>query len=79
MKILVSKLDRRTKESDLKKIFEEFGEVQTCSLVMDQKNGASKGFGFIEMPNSAEAEVAITNLDRKTVGNNIIRVKQAQD
>ena len=78
MKLLVSKLDRRTKEQELKKIFEEFGDVDACSVVMDPKTAASKGFGFIEMPNSAEANLAIRNINNKTIGNNKIRVKAAQ-
>ena len=78
MKLLISKLDRRTKEQELKKIFEEYGDVESCSLVMDPKKGASKGFAFIEMPKSAEANLAIRNLNNKTIGNNKIRVKAAQ-
>ena len=37
------------------------------------------GFGFVEMPKSGEAKVAIKNLNNKTVGSNKIRVKKAED
>jgi len=50
MKILVRNLDRLTTEEELKALFQEFGAVQSCSLVIDRDSGESKGFGFIEMP-----------------------------
>ncbi len=78
MKILVRNLDRLTTEEELKALFQEFGAVQSCSLVIDRDSGESKGFGFVEMPKSGEAKAAIKNLNNKTVGSNIIRVKKAE-
>jgi RNA recognition motif-containing protein len=79
MKLLVRNLDRLTTEEELKAIFQKFGKVQFCNLVIDQDSGASKGFGFIEMPKSGEAKAAIKNLNGKTIGTNKIRVKKAED
>ena len=79
MKLLVRNLDRSTTEEALKGLFQEFGAVQSCDLVMDQDSGESKGFGFVEMPKSGEAKSAIKNLNNKTVGSNKIRVKKAED
>lgn len=79
MKLLVRNLDRLTTEEQLKNLFQEFGSVQSCNLVMDQVSGASKGFGFVEMPKPGEAKAAIKRLNNKTVGNNNIRVKKAED
>jgi RNA recognition motif-containing protein len=79
MKILIRNLDRVTSEEELKALFQEFGAVQSCSLVMDRDSGTSKGFGFIDMPKSGEAKAAIKKLNNKTVGNNKIRVKKAED
>jgi RNA recognition motif-containing protein len=79
MKILVRNLDRLTTEEELKVLFQEFGAVQSCSLVMDRDSGASKGFGFIDMPKSGEAKAAIKKLNNKTIGSNKIRVKKAED
>jgi RNA recognition motif-containing protein len=79
MKLLVRNLDRLTTEEELKGLFQEFGAVQSCTLVIDRDSGESKGFGFIEMPKSGEAKAAIKNLNNKTVGNNKIRVKKAED
>jgi len=79
MKLLVRNLDRATTETELKSIFEEFGTVQSCNLVMDQVSGESKGFGFIEMPKAGEAKAAIKSLNNKSIGSNKIRVKKAED
>ena len=79
MKLLIRNLDRVTTEKELKDLFQEFGTVQSCNLVMDKGTGASKGFGFIEMPKTGEAKAAIKNLNNQTVGENKIRVKKAED
>ena len=79
MKLLVRNLDRSTTEDELKDIFEEFGAVQSCNIVMDRATGVSKGFGFIEMPKVGDAKAAIKNLNQKTIGNNAVRVKKAEE
>jgi len=79
MKLLIRNLDRLTTEEELKDLFEKIGIVQSCTLVMDKVSGESKGFGFIEMPKSGEAKIAIKKLNNKTVGSNNIRVKKAED
>ena len=78
MKLLVRNLDRLTTEEELKGLFEEFGAVQSCNLILDRDSGESKGFGFIEMPKIGEAKVAVKNLNNKTIGANKIRVKKAE-
>ena len=79
MKILIRNLDRATTEDELKNLFHEFGEVQSCDLVIDRETRQSKGFGFVEMPKGGEAKAAIKNLNNKTIGSNKIRVKKAED
>lgn len=79
MKILVRNLDRTTTEEELRRVFEDFGLVQSCNLVLDKKTGLSKGFGFVEMPKVGEAKSAIKHMNNKTLGNNSIRVKKAVD
>ena len=59
-------------------MFESFGRVQSCSLVLDKATGYSKGFGFVEMPKPGEAKAAMKNLNGKEVGGNKIRVKKAE-
>ena len=78
MKLLVRNLDRSTTVEELKVLFQEYGAVQSCNLVMDQNSGVSKGFGFIEMPKAGEAKAAIKCLNNKALGSNRIRVKKAE-
>ena len=79
MKLLIRNLDRSTTEKELEELFQEFGKIQSCNLVMDQNSGASKGFGFVEMPSPGEAKAAMKTLNNKVVGSNKIRVKKAED
>ena len=59
-------------------MFEAYGRVQSCNLVMDNTTGSSKGFGFVEMPKPGEAKAAMKNLNGKDVAGNRIRVKKAE-
>ncbi|VAW69975.1 RNA-binding protein [hydrothermal vent metagenome] len=78
MKILVRNLARSTTEAELRTLFEAHGTVQSCSLVMDQDTGVSKGFGFIEMPKQGDAKAAMKELNGINVEGNKIRVKKAE-
>ncbi len=79
MKLLARNLDRLTTEEELSDLFQAFGHVQSCSLVIDRASGKSKGFGFIEMPKVGEAKIAMKSLNHKTIGGNKIRVKKAEE
>ena len=78
MKLLVRNLARTTTEPEVKALFESFGAVQSCALVLDTKSGGSKGFAFVEMPKPGEAKAATKNLNGKEVDGNTIRVKKAE-
>lgn len=78
MKLLIRNLTRNTKESELKALFESYGSVQSCTLVLDKDTGISKGFGFVEMPKIGEAKAAMKNLNGKDVAGSKIRVKKAE-
>lgn len=78
MKLLVRNLDRNTTEAELRTLFEAFGKVQSCTIVMDKYTNKSKGFGFVEIPKPGEAKAAMKNLNNKEVGSNKIRVKRAE-
>ena len=79
MKLLIRNLDRSTTEEELKILFEEYGTVQSCNLVLDKTTSESKGFAFVEMPRPGEAKAALKTLNGKEVANNKIRVKKAED
>ncbi|BDS07204.1 RNA-binding protein [Oceaniferula spumae] len=79
MKIIIRNLSRSTTEAEVRNLFEAFGEVTSCDLVMDKQTGGSKGFGFVEMSNVKSAKFAIKNLNDKTIANSRIRVKVAEE
>ena len=79
MKLLIRNLSRSTTEAELKALFDEYGSVQFCTLVMDKVSGESKGFGFVEMPKTGDAKAAVKNLNGKKIAGNKIRVKKAEE
>jgi len=78
MKLLIRNLARSTTEEELRLLFEAYGQVQSCNLVLDQKTKQSKGFGFVEMPKHGEAKAAMKILNGEDVAGNRIRVKKAE-
>lgn len=75
MKIIILNLNRNTKEGQLNKMFNKYGTVESCNLVIDKEKGTSKGFGFVEMPNEDEANAAIIGIHGTKLDNQKIRVK----
>jgi RNA recognition motif-containing protein len=65
-------------ETELREMFAPFGAVETVSLVTDRDTGRSRGFGFVEMANDAEAATAITGLDGKDSGGRPLTVNEAR-
>lgn len=79
MKLLIRNLSRSTTESEVRGLFESYGKVQSCNLVMDAVTGKSKGFGFVEMPNNGEGKAAMKNLNGMELSGCNIRVKRAEE
>ncbi|MDR1491755.1 MAG: RNA-binding protein [Planctomycetaceae bacterium] len=77
MRIYVGNLNYRTTKEGLRTAFEEFGTVSASDVVTDRATGQSKGFGFVEMPDSAEANAAIDALDGKELDSRTIKVNEA--
>lgn len=78
MNIFVGSLPFKLQEADLREIFEEHGEVSSAKIITDKFSGRSKGFGFVEMPNDAEAQAAIDELNGAEVDGRAIVVNQAE-
>ena len=78
MKLLIRNLARTTTESELLELFEAFGKIQSCSLILDKETGGSKGFAFIEMPMIGEAKAAMKAINGTEVAGNKLRVKRAE-
>lgn len=78
MKLIVLNLPRDFGEKDLEKLFKVHGNVTACTVVLNGKNGISKGFGFVEMEREEDAMVAIEKLHGTKVNKSKIRVKPAK-
>jgi len=77
MKLIVLNLPRDFSEDALAKLFKAHGNIKACDLVLDEKTGKSKGFGFVEMALDHEADIAIKELHGSKLNKNKIRVKPA--
>ncbi|MEE4116249.1 MAG: RNA-binding protein [Marinilabiliaceae bacterium] len=77
MNIFVANLSFQTKEEELKKLFEDFGEVESVKIITDRYSDRSKGYGFVEMPVEEEAIKAIESLNEKEMNGRNIVVKKA--
>ena len=78
MNLYVGNLPYRITEDELRATFEEFGEVSSCTIIKDKVTGQSKGFGFLEMPESAAGQAAITNLNGRDLMGRKINVNEAR-
>ena len=78
MNIYVSNLSFGINDEDLNGFFSPFGEVTSARVVNDKFSGKSRGFGFVEMPDTAAAQKAIAELDNGMVDGRNIRVMEAR-
>ena len=78
MNIFVGNLAFTTTEDELAQLFEPFGTVSQARIAMDRETGRSRGFGFVEMPNDAEAEAAIEELHGATIGGRQLTVNESR-
>ena len=78
MKIFVAKLAFKTTADDLRALFEQFGTVDSCKVIMDHETGRSKCYGFVEMPNDDEAYKAIVETDETVFMGNELQVKKSR-
>jgi RNA recognition motif-containing protein len=79
MNIYVGNLHFNVNEDELRKSFEEYGEVASVKIITDKYSGRSKGFGFVEMLNDKEAKEAIENLDGAEIKGRAVNVNQARE
>ncbi|MGL6193256.1 MAG: RNA recognition motif domain-containing protein, partial [Thermoguttaceae bacterium] len=78
MKLYVGNLSYRTTEDEIRDLFEKHGTVDSVSVIIDRESGRSKGFAFVEMSDSNEANAAISALDGTSLGERNIAVNEAR-
>jgi len=77
-KLYVGNLSFNTSTQDLEAMFGEVGTVQSATVLEDRETGRSRGFGFVEMSSSEEANTAIATLDGKEVDGRNLKVNEAK-
>jgi RNA recognition motif-containing protein len=77
-KLYVGNLSYNTNDSSLKDLFAQVGSVASAIVIMDKMTGRSKGFGFVELENDADAETAIAKYNGMEVDGRKLTVNEAR-
>ena len=77
-KLYVGNLPYTVRDEDLQQSFGQFGSVTSAKVMMERDTGRSKGFGFVEMGNDAEAQAAIGGMNGQSLGGRSITVNEAR-
>ena len=78
MNIYVGNLPYSIDRDQLREIFAQFGEVRAARIVIDRESGKSKGYGFVDMDNDAEANEAISKLNGTEIGGRKAVINEAR-
>ena len=76
--IFVGNLSYRATEDAVRSMFETYGAVERVNLVTDRDTGQARGFGFVEMSNSAEADRAIADLNGRELDGRALNINEAR-
>ena len=77
-KIYVGNLSFQTTEGEITQAFSDFGPVESVSIITDRDTGRSKGFGFVQMADGADADKAINALNGTEVAGRKLTVNEAR-
>lgn len=76
--IYVGNLSWTATQDDLYELFSQYGKVTRAQVIMDRETGRSRGFGFVEMEDDAEAQKAIEALNNFSHQNRPLTVNEAR-
>ena len=76
--IYVGNLSFETTEQELGDHFASIGEVKSAKIITDRETGKPRGFGFVEMVNSADTPEAIKQLDGVSLSGRELKVNEAK-
>jgi RNA recognition motif-containing protein len=79
MNIYVANISFKTVDDELRDLFEQYGEVSSARIISDKFTGKSRGFGFVEMPDSAAAEKAIEEMNGYEFMTKVLVVNEARE
>lgn len=78
MNLYIGNLSHDVTDEDLREAFEAYGTVASAKVIRDNFTGMSRGFGFVEMPNNAEADVAMKTLNGEELKGKNIKISEAR-
>ena len=78
-KLFVGGLSWGTDDQGLRDAFERFGPVSDAKVIMERDTGRSRGFGFVTVENSADAQDAVSQMDGAQLDGRSLRVNEAQE
>jgi RNA recognition motif-containing protein len=78
MNIYVGNLSYDLTEDELRDAFGAHGQVSSAKIIMDRYTGRSRGFGFVEMPDQSEGEIAVREMDGAMLGGRPLKVNEAR-
>ncbi len=78
MNIFVGNISFDSTDEDVRQLCEAYGAVDTVNIITDRDTGRARGFGFVEMSNSREAQSAIQGLQGKALGGRALNVSEAK-
>jgi RNA recognition motif-containing protein len=78
MNIYVSNIAFTATTQDLRQLFESYGAVEKINIITDRDTGQSRGFGFVEMPDSSAAKAAIQGLQGQELAGRTLTVNEAK-
>lgn len=78
-KLYVGGLPYSVTDGQLEELFSQYGTVESARVISDRMTGRSRGFGFVEMSSTEEAETAISNLNGAQLEGRSLTVNEAKE
>ena len=78
LKLFIGNLSTETTSDELRTLFSEVGDVESCQVIVDRQTGRSKGFGFIEMKSAEAAGAAKAKFNGQDLNGQALKVNDAK-
>ena len=77
-KLYIGNLPYSVNDDKLREMFAQFGNIASATVIMDRETNRSKGFGFVEFENDADADKAQKDMDGKEIEGRTLKVNEAR-
>jgi RNA recognition motif-containing protein len=76
--LFVTGINPRLTESDISRLFEKYGDVENCSIMVDPHTKESRGFGFVKMVTAEQADAAKEGLQGEVIEGRTLSIEKAR-